>query len=336
MPSITHFVYLFVLLQGLTIIYLLFRIPSPEVGYCSRKREISQENLRSNNAEARERKLLCMVILSTPTEQGEARREAIRNTWLQLKYKGRPIASEFVTYKFFIGGHSLPSGVKSGLLKEKQKFGDLVLLPGLIDSYANLTLKVLTSFLWTDTNEYFTFLLKCDDDTFVQLNIIIKELLQRVHEEKHKMLYWGFFRGDSHVKRSGKWKETKWFLCDRYLPYAHGGGYILSHDLVGLIANNSKFLAMYNSEDVSVGVWLAAFDVNRVHDVRFDTEFVSRGCQNQYVISHKQSIQNMRERYSNILNNGVLCKKEYQTYPSFDYLWHELPSKCCKRSFDFI
>lgn len=45
----------------------------------------------------------------------------------------------------------------------------------------------------------------------------------------------------------------------------------------------------FRSEDVAVGAWLAGLDVRYVHDPRFDTEFRSRGCNNQYIITHKQS-----------------------------------------------
>uniref|UniRef100_A0A914RJR2 Hexosyltransferase n=1 Tax=Parascaris equorum TaxID=6256 RepID=A0A914RJR2_PAREQ len=47
------------------------------------------------------------------------------------------------------------------------------------------------------------------------------------------------------------------------------------------------------SEDVSVGAWLAGLDVRYVHDPRFDTEFRSRGCNNEYIITHKQTPQSL-------------------------------------------
>lgn len=45
----------------------------------------------------------------------------------------------------------------------------------------------------------------------------------------------------------------------------------------------------YNSEDVSVGAWLAGLNVHYVHDPRFDTEWTSRGCHNEYLVTHKQA-----------------------------------------------
>ena len=39
-----------------------------------------------------------------------------------------------------------------------------------------------------------------------------------------------------------------WFLCDKYLPYAQGGGYVISHDLVKFVVVNVDRLQFYNSE----------------------------------------------------------------------------------------
>jgi galactosylxylosylprotein 3-beta-galactosyltransferase len=47
-------------------------------------------------------------------------------------------------------------------------------------------------------------------------------------------------------------------------------------------------LMIWNSEDISVGAWLSPIQVNRVHSIRFDTEAKSRGCNNDYIVTHKQ------------------------------------------------
>lgn len=51
---------------------------------------------------------------------------------------------------------------------------------------------------------------------------------------------------------------------------------------------------IFRNEDVSVGAWLAGLDVRYVHDPRFDTEFRSRGCNNQYIITHKQPLETFK------------------------------------------
>jgi len=107
------------------------------------------------------------------------------------------------------------------------------------------------------------------------LLIRVPELLDDLrHSNYNKALYWGFFDGRAPVQKRGKWSETGYVLCDRYLPYALGGGYVLSHDLVEFIAENSDKLQVFKSEDVSVGTWLAPLKINRIHDTRYTIIFL--------------------------------------------------------------
>ena len=105
---------------------------------------------------------------------------------------------------------------------------DLLLLP-MLDSYPTLTKKVLNTMVVLNRNVEFKFLIKCDDDTYIRIPEVIDELH---HTNYENSLYWGFFDGRAPVKKTGKWEEKNYLLCDRYIPYALGGGYVLSHDLV--------------------------------------------------------------------------------------------------------
>ena len=78
-------------------------------------------------------------------------------------------------------------------------------------------------------------------------------------------LYWGFFDGRAPVIRGEKerYRETEYVLCDRYIPYALGGGYVLSANIVGFLADNAAVLKPYRAEDASVGTWLAPLKIHR-------------------------------------------------------------------------
>ena len=41
---------------------------------------------------------------------------------------------------------------------------------------------------------------------------------------------------------NSSWAEPDWFLCDKYLPYARGGGYVFSQRIAKFIADNSAIL----------------------------------------------------------------------------------------------
>ncbi|XP_033114354.1 beta-1,3-galactosyltransferase 6-like [Anneissia japonica] len=247
-------------------------------------------------------------------------RQTIRETWFSSHADG-------VLLRFVIGAANLPDDKIVALTTENNEHQDLLLLTNLEDSYYALTSKLISMYEWLDRNVEYSYVLKADDDTFVQLNLLLEELKEKPLEE----FYWGFFDGRAHVHYAGKWAEKEFKLCDRYIPYALGGGYVLSKDLVNFVARNSKNLKRYKAEDVALGSWIAAINVNRVHDPRFDTEYKSRGCSNEYLVTHKQSQEEMRSKHYNLQTTGKLCRTEVQTRMSYIYNWDVLPSKCCER-----
>uniref|UniRef100_UPI00398F5A23 beta-1,3-galactosyltransferase 6 n=1 Tax=Pristiophorus japonicus TaxID=55135 RepID=UPI00398F5A23 len=261
-----------------------------------------------------------LVLLITTGPKYTERRSIIRSTWLASR------DPEILPY-FTIGTSGLAAEDVLTLEQESDRHRDLLLLPDLRDSYENLTNKILHMYAWVDQNVDFKFVLKADDDTFARLDIIKEELKAK---EPNK-LYWGFFSGRGRVKSGGKWKESTWVLCDYYLPYALGGGYVLSADLVHYIRINVDYLKVWQSEDVSLGAWLAPVDVKRLHDPRFDTEYKSRGCNNKYIVTHKQSIEDMLEKHQTLLREGKLCKEEVKVRLSYIYDWYVPPSQCCQR-----
>nr|CAG4637216.1 EOG090X0A8N [Ceriodaphnia reticulata]SVE73090.1 EOG090X0A8N [Ceriodaphnia reticulata] len=260
---------------------------------------------------------LIVLIMSDPTKA--ATRRVIRETWLSVH-------NNKVRHFFVVGSKGLTEEVRQGVINENSVHHDLLILDSISESYTSLTGKVLTGIQWLHSNYEFNFLLKCDDDSFVRISPLLEEL----QKQPQKLLYWGFFKGGSTVFQKGKWKENGWFLCDTYLPYALGGGYILSSDLVEFLAKCAPLLQHYKSEDVSVGVWLSPLKIHRVHDVRFDTEFKSRGCYNDYLITHKQGAIDMRTKHTNLIKTGNLCPSELRVRYSYNYNWTVPPSKCCK------
>ncbi|TGZ52716.1 beta-1,3-galactosyltransferase 6 [Temnothorax longispinosus] len=283
---------------------------------CSADRQIS---------EAKPKYRLIVLVMSGPDNL--ERRDTIRKTWLADHSPGATVRHLFV-----VGTQDILPEQRNTLQSEKEKFDDLLLLPRLQDSYGTLTKKVLHALKAVHEHYDFDYLLKCDDDSYALVHKILKELDRWQSKGTRRELYWGFFNGRAQVKRSGPWKEADWILCDYYLPYALGGGYVLSYNLVKFIASNTDILKLHNSEDVSVGLWLAPLaNIERKHDVRFDTEYRSRGCSNQYIITHKQTIPNMRSMHEYYQASGALCPKEVRNRMSYQYNWTAPPSQCCNR-----
>ena len=216
--------------------------------------------------------LILFVVLSTNTKEGRDSRDTIRKTWGQDCHNRTPP----ILVKFSIGTLGLPPSVMNDLAAEDQVHGDLLLLGNLHDTYSNLTRKVLYSFLWADRHINFSYLLKTDHDSFVFVDHLYNAVY-RFYQDGVKKLYWGYFNRNAKVitNRKSKWAEPNWFLCEHYLPYAFGGGYVISADLIHKIAITSDYLQLYNSEDISVSVWLSTYQIQRRADKRFHTARLS-------------------------------------------------------------
>lgn len=262
---------------------------------------------------------LVVFIVSAPGNL--EKRAAIRETWLSR-------TNSEIDGHFVIGVQGISSLVKETLENEMEDFEDLVLLD-IQDSYKLLTDKVVRMIEYADEHFRAKLFMKCDDDTFVNTYLLEKEISKRSYQEGN--IYWGFFDGRAPVLKKGKWSEVSYNLCDRYIPYALGGGYIIGWELLKHIARSGPMLKRFMNEDVSLGTWLAGTNVRRIHDERFDTEWRSRGCSNDFLVTQNRSPQQMQEMWSRVSSGKQLCNKEIETRKSYSYNWEVPPSQCCER-----
>eukprot|EP01147_Barroeca_monosierra_P002750 gene2750-8128_t len=146
------------------------------------------------------------------------------------------------------------------LLKESEDFGDIVIIPNFQDTYRQLPRKLIAMYTYAAVLGA-KFVLKTDDDAF--LNI--------------PKLWWGSFRENWPVERSGKWRELE-FSENTYPIFACGSGHILSGDVVQWIAASSTGLFAFQGEDVSLGIWMQAFHPRIVRDDRWKCFGMSVSC----------------------------------------------------------
>ena len=209
----------------------------------------------------------------------------------------------------------------------------MIILPTVTDSATTLTQRTLYGFKDVYERFKFDYILKCDDDDFVDVLRLATELHKRTSKSR---LYWGAFRGYAPLLHWGVYRETNWTICNRYLPYARGGGYILSRDLIQLFVKSEPYLKQYKSEDVSVGAWLAPHNIERKHDSRFNTRAFMKGCKWPYLISHKISPSTMYSLQSSLEAEGTFCSQRtyYHHYHGYLYNWTSPQYQCCNSNDD--
>lgn len=226
----------------------------------------------------------------------------------------------------------MASGVMEAVMKELESHGDILVFPTVRDSLQALTHRTLVSFRYAYKWLDFEYILKCDDDTFVDVRRVATELQLR---SSKKPLYWGYMRGGGAVLSLGTYSETHWEICDSYVPYALGGAYVISREVVGVLEVNARHLRLYKCEDVSVGAWLAPYNIELKHDARFNTNSVSRGCKSPYLVSHKVSVEKMFAYQESLVLEGAMCSWRTYSYGYNGYLYNwtaPRTTNCCRKN----
>ena len=255
-------------------------------------------------------------------------RDAIRETWLKDAHRqGRYVA------RFVVGVANMKHGDRSLLACENMEHGDMIFLPNIEEPVSSHSFssseKLLHSFIWAQGNANFEYVFKCTDTTFAILSKILDELETRDQTNDY---LWGFFAGGIRASDKGRMGESNWYLCTHYLPYPEGGGFVISKGLVSLLATLGGDLEHYLHDDIALGVWLSPFSgIERRHDVRFNTGPYSRGCSNEYIVTHRETLSSLHTKSLTLIENGLLCGEEFSSRPSYHFNWTVPSNRCCVR-----
>lgn len=204
------------------------------------------------------------LLIIVPTRpQGIHPRQLIRHTW----FEGFRNKTEDAVLRFVVGNRSMDSDTRFELTEENGTHGDIVFVNTTENDVAALTNKTLALINWAHHHVKFSYLMKSDDDTYVFVKNLIDELRQRPTTTK---LYFGKMLVNSPIVRGNyKWGDNEWDLAPVYMPFAMGGGYVISHDLVATLSQDSSRLKWHVNEDTAIGAWISAFDCERRSDDRF-------------------------------------------------------------------
>ncbi|KAL9321020.1 hypothetical protein ACSQ67_012859 [Phaseolus vulgaris] len=231
-----------------------------------------------------------------------AERMAVRKTWMQAA----AIKSSDVVVRFFVALNPRKE-VNTVLRKEAAYFGDIVILP-FIDCYDLIVLKTMAVCEFGIQNVSAAYIVKVDDDTFIRVDTILKEI-EAV--PRNKPLYMGNLNLLHRPMRNGKWavKYEEW-PEEVYPPYANGPAYILSRDIVTFIISQHKErrLRLFKMEDVSMGMWVGRFN-NTVAAVQYshNWKFCQYGCMEGYFTAHYQSPRQMVCLWHNLSRGRARC-----------------------------
>ena len=216
-----------------------------------------------------------LIIVLTAAKNIE-RRTAIRATWAHGHSNVK-----------FITGSDVPA--------PDSNREDLIIVQS-PDNYTSLASKLLKSYKWAVETWDVSWVLKVDDDCYVDVPTLHRFVLNL---KPQKTVIAAGFTYNGRPQRSGKYAEVS-YKEEFYKPYPDGAGHLVSFDLVKWIAAQHT-LPLHAGEDTSLGSWVAAmpFDVK----LRATPKFVpwnERPCRDHRVIvlSHNLTPRQLKQCYA--------------------------------------
>ena len=184
------------------------------------------------------------------------KRLAIRHSW--GRNSGAQDAGAVKT--IFIVGRSMVNSINLVIERESKEYRD-ILLNDYTDSYRTLSNKTIYGLRWASSRCLPDFLLKTDDDCYVNVPNVLAHLQ---HSRLPQNLYTGrifWYRLTDRDKTSDYYTSYKTYRGVMYPPYASGGGYILSGHLIPAMLNASLHHKPVPNEDAYVGILMDAIEV---------------------------------------------------------------------------
>ncbi|KAK6157331.1 hypothetical protein DH2020_011579 [Rehmannia glutinosa] len=190
------------------------------------------------------------------------RRRALRQTWFPSDHQGlqRLEESTGLVFRFVIGRTS--DKIKMSALKEEVAEYDDFLLLDIEEEYSKLPYKTLAFFKAAYALYDCDFYVKADDDIYLRPDRLSLLLAK---ERPHSQTYLGCMKkGPVFTDPKLKWYEPLSHLLGKeYFLHAYGPIYALSKDVVtSLVALRNNSFRMFSNEDVTIGSWMLAMNVN--------------------------------------------------------------------------
>lgn len=217
--------------------------------------------------------LLLLFIKTSPVHF--LRRQAIRSTWGNQTYINRELG--VIVKVVFVMGIQPNGGraIQKQLQTEDQIHRDLV-QQAFLDTFHNLTLKLLLQFRWAHANcAHARFVMSADDDVFVHVPNLVRELQVLSNQGVADLWIGHVHRGAPPNRR----KDSKYYMPSQiyqwssYPDYTAGAGYVVSADVAAKIYQATLSLnASFHIDDVFMGICAITVGVSPQQHVYFSGE----------------------------------------------------------------
>eukprot|EP01023_Acetabularia_acetabulum_P045528 TRINITY_DN461_c0_g2_i2.p1 TRINITY_DN461_c0_g2~~TRINITY_DN461_c0_g2_i2.p1 ORF type:complete len:322 (-),score=23.56 TRINITY_DN461_c0_g2_i2:318-1283(-) len=256
---------------GLLILYFFFRENVSECLFPVRNDRVNLSKLNLKEMTYASDSVLFALILSS--QKTQKRRKAVRDTWTSSTHN---LAFNYV----FVLSHEEED---ESLLIEKDLYQDIVVLPDAGRKYRDLSGKMLYGIIYCHQNFNYKYLLKTDDDSFINVAALLTQIEKLDSEyNSSSALYAGKPMNAINIFTRGKLADPRFqevSHLQKYPPYMQGGGYILSRSITEYITQTQQKYGLQQtvSEDATMGMWMLSLNVTKLDWSNMITVNLQRG-----------------------------------------------------------
>ncbi|NXQ63740.1 B3GN5 glucosaminyltransferase, partial [Anthoscopus minutus] len=218
----------------------------------------SYQYLINHREKCQQQDVLLLLFVKTSPENRH-RRDAIRQTWGNEKYVRSQLNANIKTL-FALGrptDHLQKTQQQRELELEDQKYQDLI-QQDFLDTFHNLTLKLLLQFSWVNTYcPHAKFIMSADDDIFIHMPNLVAYLQSLTQMGAQDLWIGRVHRGSPPVrdKSSKYYVPYEMYQWPSYPDYTAGAAYVISNDVAAKVYEASLTLntSLY-IDDVFMGL----------------------------------------------------------------------------------
>lgn len=218
----------------------------------------SYQYLINHREKCQQQDVLLLLFVKTSPENRH-RRDAIRQTWGNEKYVRSQLNANIKTL-FALGrptDHLQKTQRQRELELEDQKYHDLI-QQDFLDTFHNLTLKLLLQFSWVNAYcPHARFIMSADDDIFIHMPNLVAYLQSLAQMGAQDLWIGRVHRGSPPVrdKSSKYYVPYEMYQWPSYPDYTAGAAYVVSNDVAAKVYEASLTLntSLY-IDDVFMGL----------------------------------------------------------------------------------
>ncbi|KAH0949039.1 hypothetical protein HN011_011220 [Eciton burchellii] len=253
-----------------------------------------------------------LIIICSAVANQEAR-TAIRSTWAN-KYNLDNLYNSTVKIAFLLG-QSDNDTLNNIIVEESSQYNDII-QERFLDTYNNLTLKSVMMLKWMTSHcDQIKYLMKTDDDMFINIPLLLQTLRSRRQSET--LLGSLICNAKPISDPKNKWYTPKYMYSEKTYPnYLSGTGYVMSMSVASKLYQAALVTPLLHLEDVYItGLCAKRARVRPVNHSGFS--YIPRKMDpcvlRNSITTHKVNASNMHMIWVKMNNTSVSCNHTIRT-----------------------